>query len=575
MKNKKQKLQAKASRNPARARWRYAGAVIAAALLALFAVYWRALNGPFVFDDNFLPFRNPSIAGAPLRAWLTGVRPLLMISFWLNYRISAAESYSYHVLNVLLHFLNGALVYLFARKLLSYTGQAGFRREVLSIFAGGLFLLHPLQTESVSYIASRSETLSVMFLYGAFALFLYRRSEAVSWRVAAGVLALFLAAVSTKEHTAVLPGLLLLTDYWWNPGFSFRGIPRNWRLYAPIGLAGALAVAGVAYVLRHADTAGFGVKGLPWHQYFFTECRGIWTYTRLFFFPWGQTIDYDYPISRTLFDHGAVFGLAALVAVVAAAFYYRRRYRLASYGVLVYLLLLAPTSSIIPIKDPIAEHRLYLPMIGLIFVVLEFLGRWKTTPAVLTATAAAILAATGALCYSRNAVWSSSLALWQDAVLKSPGQPRTHFQLAYAYYEQGRCQEALREYEQVNRLAPADYRLLVDWSEALDCAGEGGPAIAMLQRAAAMDRTAHVYALIGKDYAKQGLYSESLEALHTAEQIDPRFEMTYVFRGNLDETAGSFAAAASEYRHALQVNPNNSRAREALDRVETRARSSR
>lgn len=574
MKKRKQSSKALAV-DARRSPWIYALVIAACALIALFVVYRPALGGPFVFDDNTLVFRDPNVAARSFRGWLIGVRPLLMISFWMNYRVWGEEPYSYHVFNVLFHFVNSILVYLFARKFLGWSGTDGFRREVLAVFAGGLFLLHPLQTESVSYVASRSEALSILFCYGAFALFLYRRSQAISWRVSIGVLLLFMAAISTKEHTVVFPALLLLTDYYWNPAFSFQGIRKNWRLYAPIALGGTFGLYGVYTVLHGASTAGFGLKDLPWYQYFFTECRVIWTYIRLFFFPAGQTIDYDYPISRTLFSHGAIFGLAALILLAAAAIYYRRPYRLASFGILVFLLLLAPTSSIIPIKDPIAERRAYLPLIGLIFVVLELLRRWKATPRVLIGTTALLLAATGALCYHRNGVWAGAVPLWQDAAAKSPGQPRAHFQLAYAYYAEGRCDSAVNEYEEVARLGQTDYRLLVDWSEALDCLGRQNEAIDKLQKALAMERTAHVYALLGKNYAKQAKYVQARTALSTAEQIDPKFDGIYMYRGNLDEVTNDLAGAAAEYRRALAMNPQNSVARDGLMRVESRLRSSR
>ena len=102
-------------------------------------------------------------------------------------------------------------------------------RDVLSVFAAALFLLHPLQTESVAYVTSRSEVLSILFFFLALAVFLFRRNTAISVPVVILVLALFAMAFLTKEHTAVLPAFLLLTDYFWNPGFKFEGIKRNWK----------------------------------------------------------------------------------------------------------------------------------------------------------------------------------------------------------------------------------------------------------------------------------------------------------------------------------------------------------
>ena len=139
--------------------WHYALA-LAAALVAVLAAYGPALRGPFLFDDAYLPMSLPEYARAPLRAWVAGVRPLLMLSFWANYRLFDAEPLSYHLFNVLCHFANGVLVFLVARRLLARAGESGFSRAALAAFAGALFLLHPVQTESVAYVASRSEVLS-------------------------------------------------------------------------------------------------------------------------------------------------------------------------------------------------------------------------------------------------------------------------------------------------------------------------------------------------------------------------------------------------------------------------------
>jgi hypothetical protein len=272
--------------------WPYA-AGFAVALIAVLEVYWPAIHGPFLLDDSYLPYMsaNPDLS---LRAWIHGLRPLLMFSFWLNFlNAGNQDTFGYHLVNVLLHFANGILILLAVRKVTGWAGIEKWRADVLSIFAAGLFLLHPLQTESVSYIASRSETLSLFWVLGAFVAFLYRSGEAIGVGRAIAILALFGAAVLSKEHTAVLPALFLVTDYYWNPGFSLEGIRRSWRLYVPIVIGGALAGAFVWRALRGAGTAGFGVKEFTWYQYFFTQCRVIWEYLGMFVLPVGQNVDPD------------------------------------------------------------------------------------------------------------------------------------------------------------------------------------------------------------------------------------------------------------------------------------------
>jgi tetratricopeptide (TPR) repeat protein len=547
--------------------WHYAVAM-AAALLAVLVAYGPALRGQFVFDDAYLPMTAREFADAPLRYWVAGVRPLLMFSFWANYRLYDIEPLSYHLFNVLCHLATSVLVFLAARRLLSWAGTSGRAREALAAFVGGIFLLHPVQTESVAYVASRSEVLSVLFFYAAFVVFLYRRSGAISWLAATAVLILFGAAVSTKEHTAVLPVVLLATDYYWNPGFSLQGIRRNWRLYALLAAGGAMAAKVILGVLRGSDTAGFALRDFTWLQYFYTQCRVIWVYIRMFFVPYGQTVDYDFAVSRRVLEHGAVFGLIGLAGLAAAAIYFHRRYPLASYGYFVFLILLAPTSSVLPIADPIAERRMYLPILGLLLIALEFLRRWKTSRGTLAVTLAGCVLVAGVLTHQRAQVWSNATALWEDAAAKSPGKQRVQEQLGYAYYAEGRYDLALERYQAAARAARPDYRLLVEWAGALDRLNRLDEALEKLRQAAAFIDNAHVNSEIGRVYVKQGKRTEAFAALDAAAKLDPGFEPTYLYRGVLYANSNEWEAAAAEYRRALSLDPSDQQARGGLAEAE-------
>lgn len=556
------------SPKPATSWWIYAAAAAVAVYLA-FQVYAPSLSGPFVFDDNSLPYHTPGFPNA-LGAWLEGVRPLLMFSYWVNFQISQAP-FGFHIVNVLIHLLNSVLVFFITRKLM----QRDSYGWMLPAFAAAVFLLHPIQTEAVSYIAGRSECMSVLFLLAAFAVFLYRRSQAISWQVAIAVLVLFGAAAATKEHTLVLPALLLLTDYYWNPGFSLIGIRRNWRLYVPIAVGGAVGLALLAKLLTRAESAGFGLKEFTWYQYFFTECRAFFVYLRLLVFPAGQNLDWEYPISRNILDHGAIIGLAAILALVAAAIYYRRRYPLASYGFLVYVLLMAPTSSFVPIKDPLAERRLYLPMIGMLLVVVAVLARIRVDRRKLAAALCGIVAVLAVFTYQRNQLWASDIAIWEDAAARAPGKQRVHFQLAHAYYMHGIaehavqfCREAVAQYAEGARVEEPDFALLVDWGLAYDCAGQPDAAVAKLRDAAALHPTAHVYSQIGMVYAEQSRWPEALEALAQAEKLDAGYDMIYDNRGGIRAKTNDLAGAAADYQRALALNPSNEHARAMLEIVQ-------
>jgi tetratricopeptide (TPR) repeat protein len=551
-------------------RWLWLLAFLIAAA-AVFEVYGPALNGPFLLDDSYLPYMRPGWDDMPLWMWLRGVRPLLMLSFWLNFQWSQHNPFSYHVVNVVMHILNGCLVFAIASRILSKLDMDLWRRRTLAAFGGALFLFHPLQTESVAYVASRSETLSVFFVYVALGVFLWRRREAVSWGRSLAVLAIFAAACLTKEHTLVLPALLLLTDYYWNPGFSVRGIVRNWRLYIPLAALGVAGALSVVPLLVLSTSAGFHVKGLTWTQYFFTQCRAIWVYLGKFVLPIHQNIDYEFAISRTLTDHGAIFGLLALAMVTAAAWLYRRRVPLASYGWFAFLILIAPTSSFVPIQDPLVERRLYLPFIGLVFVVLELLRRWRATRRVLAVTLALIIVAEAWAAWQRNQLWGDRIAMWQDSARQSPGKVRPQFQLAHAYYKLGQFGESVEGYEKAARIEPPKYDLLVDWGIALAYAGRTDEALAKLQRAATLERSAYVYTQIAMVDGRAGRYAEALAALDTAETIDSRFELIFEYRGTVYFKQRDPLRAAAEFRRGLAIEPSNDRLRGMLVQAEQAA----
>jgi hypothetical protein len=547
--------------------WPYAAGILIA-IFAVFNVYWPAIRGPFLLDDSGLPYLLPAYIGLPLRTWISGLRPLLMFSFWLNYQSAgSADTFGYHLVNIFLHLLNGGLILLAVRRVLSWTQIEKWHANALSVFAAGLFLLHPLQTESVTYIASRSETLSVMWVLAAFTVFVYRSGEAILTLRAIAILALFGAAVLSKEHTAVLPAVLLLTDFYWNPEFSVAGIARNWRLYIPIAGGAALALAFISKALNMGPTAGFGIKEFTWYQYFFTECRVIWDYLRLFVLPIGQNLDPDVPISRTIFDQGAIVGFIGLLAVSVLAWIYRRKFKLASYGWFVFLFFLAPTSSFVPLLDPAAERRLYLPFIGLLFIAVDFLSRWKTTKTVFVTALSAVLLIEAAATYQRNQLWNSAIDLWKDTVAKSPNKYRPRFQLAFAYFNAGDNADALDQFQKTADLGKVTYDLLLDWGLAYDAAGKTDEALAKFKQAAGVERDAHIYQTIGNEYGKMGKYPEALEALQTAQQLDPRFAMTYYTLGNVYEQQGNRAQAAQEYQHAARLDPQLQLARDALARV--------
>jgi tetratricopeptide (TPR) repeat protein len=543
-----------------------------ASLAVLFWVYGPTLHTPFLFDDVGQQFALSS-ASDPLAKWIGPVRPVLMFSYWVNTRISLEDTSSFHVFNVLIHALAGIFIFLVIRRLLEWAGAEQRSRAPWAAFGALLFLLHPFQAESVAYISGRSDALCGMFGCASFAAFLYRRSSAISWAGVLPVVLLFGAAVLTKEQAVVLPALFVLTDLWWNPDSPLRAVRANWKLYAVLALGAAGVVAlfwNLILGFGTGGSAGFSMKDVTWYQYLFTEFRAVFAYLFNFLLPVNLSVDWDFPFSHTILEHGAIFGLAALLALAAAAWRYRRTFPLAGYGYFVFLVLLSPTSSVLPIKDPIADRRMYLPMLGLILIAIDLLRRLKVERKVLAMGAAALLVAAALATHARAEVWSSPITLWQDTARQSPNKFRAHFHLAYAYQEEGRNDLAVAEFQKTAELSPPTADLLLDWGLAYDGLNQPEKALEKFRQAAAVQPSAHVYTQIGYIYAKRSAWREAMEAFDTAQKLDANFAYTYMYKGQVHLATNEPAAAAAEFQHALKLDSSLGPARQGLAMAQQR-----
>jgi tetratricopeptide (TPR) repeat protein len=235
---------------------------------------------------------------------------------------------------------------------------------------------------------------------------------------------------------------------------------------------------------------------------------------------------------------------------------------------------MSPTSSIYPIQDAIAERRLYFSMLGLLLIVVDFLGRVKLDRRKLAYACAAVALVAAIGTHARAAVWSDPVRLWEDTAAKSPDKFRARFQLGFAYYQNQQFDRAVAEFQKASTLqarGPIERtNLLVDWGLALDGLNRWSEGIDKLREAANGDPSAHIYSQIGMIYAKHNEFPPALEALDRAQKLDPGFTMTYVYRGQIYELMHDPATAEREYRHALELDANNDPARQGLLRLRSR-----
>jgi hypothetical protein len=288
-------------------------------------------------------------------------------------------------------------------------------------------------------------------------------------------------------------------------------------------------------IVNSSKSAGFHLAGIG-HPltYFWTECRAFFTYLALAVFPIQQTIDYDVPWARSPWEPGTLLGLAAVCGLAAVAWIWRRRYPAATFGIVMFLVLLAPTSSFIPLADPIAEHRMYLPMMGVALISAAALIRAVHGRAPMVAAAGAIILTAALASSQRNHVWGSESALWTDAVAKAPDKQRGYGHLVHGLVREGHCRSALSLLDGLQQRGKVDSTLLVHWSFALECVNNFSSAVDKLEQAAQVAPTPDLYLRLARFQARLLRVEDAKRSADQALELNPNLKAARVLRGELN-----------------------------------------
>ena len=504
--------------------------------VATAVAYAGSLKGPFVYDDLVWITGNPSIRslgslnalfGGPEGSAVHG-RPLFNLSLALNYGAGGEAPLGYHLANLLIHVCAALVLFGIARRSLAllprYFSTDGGRTWA-AFSAALLWALHPLQTESVTYVCQRSESLMGLFyfltLYGFVRMVQSERPGV--WRGLA--VAACLAGMATKEVMMTAPVVVLLYDRTLVSGSFMAALrQRPWfyvslvATWIPLALlSGGLAVRGVGF--------GLGISG--W-TYALVECKVVLHYLMLAVWPYPLVFDYGTEIVEGV---GAAVPWACVVlALLAAVILAFRRRTATGFAALACLVLLAPTSSVVPVAfQPMAEHRMYLPLAPL--MILAAAGSWVWLGRRSLALVLPIALALGVGTFLRNRDYRDEVALWSDTVLKRPENERARLALGNALAAVDRHRDAAQEFREALRLAPGDPDARLDLGYAL--MNLGMPDQALLE-----------YQKIGPLSPDSALYH-----FYVALALDRM--------GRVDE-------AAVQYKKALELDPGNDRARRRL-----------
>jgi protein O-mannosyl-transferase len=540
-------------------------AVIAAATAAAYANCYRV---PFVYDDPQAIVENASLRtlwppwGALFSAppdGTVGGRPIANLTLAVNYALSGTGVWSYHALNVLIHVLAALTLFGLVRRTLArppLSVRLGRDSESIALAAALLWAVHPLQTESVTYVVQRVE--SLMGLFYLLTLYCFARSvdspRATAWQI--GSAAACLLGMATKETMATAPLAVLLYDRTFVAGTFMGALRRRRGLYAAyavtwLPLAGLVATTG----WNRGRSAGFNAGVAP-GVYWLTQLEAVARYAALCFWPRPLVFDYG-PFRRHLAD---VAPYAAVVALIVGATLValRRRPGLGFLGAW-FLLVLAP-SSVVPVAtQTMAEHRMYLPLAAVaVGVAVGLHARFgRRSWAVLLP----VILVLGWATVRRNEVYASDLSLWTDTVGKRPDNAIARNNLGLALFTRGRVPEAIEQYRAGLTLLPGFPGLLNNLGNALDKSGNASEAIGMYEAALRLEPgfvAAHYN--LGAAYDRAGRIREALDQYEEVAKLRPDNAEVHDALGETMSREGRTADALGQYEEALRADPNDARA---------------
>jgi len=444
--------------------------VIAVTILCClgFLIYSNTLQSPFEFDDASSIVRNISIRDVTnLKAiwnfWPT--RFITYLSFSFNYYFNQLQVVGYHIINLAIHLGSTILVWCFIMLTLSLPimkkDKISKYSRLAALFGALIFLTHPIQTESVTYINQRSGALAGFFYIFSLCLYVKARllGKDYNYRVVGSILFILswiigIVSMFTKENTVTLPLMIILYEFC----FLKEGRRFSWRYIIPF--IAILPIIPLTLLVTKPETftdiQRFMSQPVRGYYYFLTQLRVMVTYVRLVILPINQNLDYYYPVLKSLASIPVLGSFFLLILIIGGATRVFTRFRLISFGVFWFFLTLLPESSIVPMKDVIFEHRLYLPMVGYsIFLTSLICYRFgKKTVRPLLIIFIMLITCYSMLTYARNFVWRDSFTLWNDTVHKSPSKIRPYIYRGITYATRDNFDQAILDFNKAIEIDP-------------------------------------------------------------------------------------------------------------------------
>ncbi|OGG03553.1 hypothetical protein A2W14_03145 [Candidatus Gottesmanbacteria bacterium RBG_16_37_8] len=546
-------------------------------------VYSNSFKGEFVFDDftSVVSQENINKLTDIPTIWNSHkTRFIPFLTYAVNYRFNNFDPWGYHLVNFTIHIFNAFLLFFTVRiiqRIPVFRNNLLAKSKLLPFIAALIFTVHPVQTQAVNFISQRSALIT--FFFYLITIYFYLQSKMAKVKTSkliyfAIALTSSLLAFVSKENSYTLPLAIILTDYLF---FFKKNLKNKIEFLKPLPF---FLLSFIVYYLIYLKGGGpvfdkissinmlFDKKISGW-EYLLTQFRVIVTYIRLLLFPVNLNVDYDFPISKSIWELPVILSLNIIIFLVLISLFFLKRNRFITFGVLFFLIALLVESSVIPINDVIFEHRLYLPSAGffiavssIIIFIKNFVESKKIKQIYFYFPVILLIISFSFLTFKRNYIWQSEYALWKDVAGKSPNKARPHYNLGVASYSTGKITEAKNEFQKTIALDPQyldAYRNLgyifeseKKYDEALSLYNQG-------LKVNFYDTT--IRAQIASFYTSRKKYEEAIDQYLKILEYDPRnskvyndMGIVYFIQNKQEETLASFKKAVDhdpKYKTAI------------------------
>jgi tetratricopeptide (TPR) repeat protein len=539
-------------------------------IAVVFWIYTPAFSAGYIWDDDVYVAgnRNLQTAEGLKRVWLSPrsspqYYPLVFTSFWIERQLFGDTAVAHHAVNVLLHLVNGLLLWAILRRL----GVAA------AFVIAAIFAVHPVHVESVAWITERKNVLSGSFYLAAGLCYLHavglpkltRDRAGMVWdsRWYAASLLLFGCALLSKTVTATLPVVLLLVLWWKRESLHVSDVLR----LAPFFALGLAAGVGTAWLeVRHVGAAGEDWSLNP-QQRVLLAGRVPWFYAGKVL--WPHPLMFIYPRWRVGASLSDVLYPCALLLSLAGFYAVRRRIGVGPlFAVLFFIVTLFPAMGFVDVYPMrfsyVADHFQYLASIGAIALVVTAVDSiakrhgLRGTAAFMAAICTIGLAG---LARVETAKYHDVETLWRDTIAKNPDAWIAHNNLGNLRLQQRRWDDAERHFSEALRVKPNLAEAHNNLGTALYAQGDTDGAIHHYRSALdASPKYAEAWNNLGMALAAQQRYNAAVSAYEAAIGANPQSALARYNMGNVFLRKNDLNAANAQYAEAIRLDPNSAMA---------------